>query len=145
MLTIVDALAALTRAVRYLTAVRRKEIPFAFKDFWKFVVLNKEHDVLDAGLARYTHEYAGLVAEPEDLEMDVHELKAAGNIDHVDLGTAELDSGLTSQTTADSTSHWANDIHRQHRERNSTWRRSVASDRTLFNALPTRRGSHHSD
>lgn len=146
MLTTVDALAALTRAFRYLASVRRKEISFTLWGFWRFVILDKDHDALDNGSTKYAHEYAGLVTEHEDFEMDVHELKAAGNIDHVDLGS--VDSGLTSPNSEDRTTRWANDIHtahRQHRERGSTWRSSVASDGTLFNAQPTRRGSHHSD
>ncbi|KAI5116542.1 hypothetical protein M0805_004325 [Coniferiporia weirii] len=147
-LTTVDALATLTRAARFVLAVRRGEMVFSIKAFWRTVVLNKEGDAMPIGPKAYAHEYTGLVVE-EPEEMDVPELKAAGDVDHVDMGGEHEDSGLQSPISEeDSTERWANDMrsmHREHRSRRSEWRHSVASERTLFNANPGRRGSHHSD
>ncbi|KAL5530449.1 hypothetical protein ACEPAF_6707 [Sanghuangporus sanghuang] len=126
-LTTIDVFAGITRAFRYALAVRRGDIPLSVKGFWKSVVLKREDDLMGNGFKRYGHEYTGLVAEPEELEMDAHELKAAGNVEHVDL---EHDPGLSSPTSEESTSRWVNEAHGQH---------------TIFRTHPTRRDSRHSD
>lgn len=147
LLTVVDALAALTRAFHYFTALRRGELAFSVKGFWRSVVLNKDMENLEIGSKQYLHEYAGLVEEPEELEMDIHELKAAddhhGHHDH--LETVEFDSGLQSPASESSTERWANEVHHQHHSQGSAWRNSLASDGTLFHAQPSRHGSRHSD
>ena len=144
MLTTIDGLAAIYRAVRYVVAVRRGEIDFSIKGFWRCVVLNKENEILGDGLKTYGHEYTGLVVgEPEEFdmnEMDTPRLKAAGDMDHIDLG---LSTPASASTQEDSTEHWANnmrEINRQHRERGTRWG-SLASEGTLFHDDPARRGS----
>ncbi|EJD00923.1 uncharacterized protein FOMMEDRAFT_147616 [Fomitiporia mediterranea MF3/22] len=145
-LTTIDALAALTRTFHFLNSVRRGEITFSIKRFWRVVVLNRED--VDSGFVpkRFSHEYAGLVQEPDELEMDAHELKSGDDAVHIDLQAGEMSPGFSSPVSDGNA--WPNEIHemrRQHRERHSTWRQSVASDRTLFHAHPSRHGSHHSD
>ncbi|KAH8113335.1 hypothetical protein DFH11DRAFT_1841724 [Phellopilus nigrolimitatus] len=142
-LTTIDAFATIVRAFHFFTAVRRGEIAFSVRAFWKNVVLSKDNDV-DGGAK--AHEYTGLVfQEPE--EMDVQELKAVGDID--DHIVHHALSGLQSPVSEeDNTELWANDVHslnQQHRARRSDWRHSITSDGTLFQPPTERRSSRQSD
>ncbi|THH05011.1 hypothetical protein EW145_g5110 [Phellinidium pouzarii] len=146
-ITAIDAFALLNRAFHYISAVRHEEIIFSVKAFWKTVVLNKESDMMLGVSKNFAHEYAGLVEEPE--ELDLQELKAAGDLDHVDIGIEHVDASLQSPVSDENTTErWAKDVrtmHQQYRGRRSAWRRSLASDGTLFSAHPSRRESQQSD
>ena len=124
-LTTIDVFAGITRTFRYALAIRRGDISFSVKGFWKSVILKREDGLLDNGSKGYGHEYTGLVAEPEELEMDAHELKAAGTAEGVDL---EHDPGLSSPTE-ESTSRWVNESHGFHPHHSR--RDSRHSDETL--------------
>ena len=113
------------RAVQYILAVRGGEEQFSVRTIWHNVILGQVDDGYSTNhsAGKFDTEYAGLVAEPE--EFDMNEMKPV--------------------EAEQPTERWANDVH-HHRQHGSEWRQSLASDGTLFHAGSTsRRGSDDSD
>lgn len=133
-LTVVDALSAVKRTLRYILAVHNGESQLHLQAIWREVVLGQDSNAyLSHSEGKCDAECVGLVtAEPD--EMHAHEMKTLNE-------DVEDGDHLNSHTTE----RWANEVihHRDHhREYGSEWRQSMGSDGTLFQAgMSSRRGS----
>lgn len=133
----VDFMALVGRAVSYIRSVRSGQEHFTFKSCWNTIVLDREEHVSGTSA-----EYSTLVhEEPDDYdaaELKAREIEEAESSDPIHVRRARAMVPIDTELAQDehhATAQWANNVYPQ----------SVASERTLFGRANSPRGSMHSD